>query len=40
MRRQGLLQGLDDIGLTLSRSAEIDAFQQRDRAERPWIYLS
>jgi 3-isopropylmalate/(R)-2-methylmalate dehydratase small subunit len=39
MRRQGLLRGLDEIGLTLGRAAEIDAFQARDRAERPWIYL-
>jgi 3-isopropylmalate/(R)-2-methylmalate dehydratase small subunit len=38
MRRQGLLQGLDEIGLTLTRAAEIDAFQAKDRAERPWIY--
>lgn len=38
-RRRGLLQGLDDLGLTLSRKAEIDGFQSRDAAARPWIYL-
>ncbi len=38
MRRQGLLHGLDDLGLTLKRGAEIDAFQADDRARRPWIY--
>ena len=40
LRRQGLLHGLDDLGLTLKRSPEIDGFQQRDRAARPWIYAS
>ena len=40
LRRQGLLHGLDDLGLTLKRTAEIDSFQQRDRAARPWIYGS
>lgn len=34
-----LMEGLDEIDLTLKLRAAIDAFQQRDRAERPWIYL-
>lgn len=38
IRRQGLLQGLDDIGLTLKRSAEITAFQSADATRRPWVY--
>jgi 3-isopropylmalate/(R)-2-methylmalate dehydratase small subunit len=38
VRRQALLQGLDDLGLTLKKEAEIAAFQQRDRLQRPWIY--
>ncbi|MGF6346832.1 3-isopropylmalate dehydratase small subunit [Variovorax sp. W2I14] len=38
-RREGLLRGLDDLELTLARSAEIDAFQARDAQSRPWIYL-
>jgi 3-isopropylmalate/(R)-2-methylmalate dehydratase small subunit len=38
MRRQTLLQGLDDLGVTLQREAEIVAFQARDRKDRPWIY--
>jgi 3-isopropylmalate/(R)-2-methylmalate dehydratase small subunit len=37
-RRQALLQGLDPIGTTLLREAEIASFQQRDRAARPWVY--
>lgn len=36
--RQMLLLGQDEIALTLSRSAELQAFRQRDRAERPWAY--
>jgi 3-isopropylmalate/(R)-2-methylmalate dehydratase small subunit len=39
MRREGLLAGLDDIGLTLRREADITAFQARDRKRRPWVYL-
>jgi 3-isopropylmalate/(R)-2-methylmalate dehydratase small subunit len=38
MRRTQLLQGLDEIELTLLRRAEILAFQAADRDRRPWIY--
>jgi 3-isopropylmalate/(R)-2-methylmalate dehydratase small subunit len=34
-----LLQGLDDIGQTQRRTAAIEGFQDRDRAQRPWVYL-
>src|SRR3954467_1243859 len=34
-RRAGLLEGLDEIQLTLRRDQEIRAFQASDRAERP-----
>lgn len=37
-RREGLLQGLDEIELTLRRDREIRAFQQADRLARPWIH--
>jgi 3-isopropylmalate dehydrogenase len=37
-RRDALLQGLDEIGMTLKDAAMIDRFQARDRAERPWVY--
>ena len=37
-RRTALLQGLDEIDATLRRDTEIRAFQDRDRAARPWIY--
>ena len=38
-RRAALLEGLDDIGVTLQREDEIAAFQATDRTRRPWIYL-
>jgi 3-isopropylmalate/(R)-2-methylmalate dehydratase small subunit len=38
LRRQALLEGLDDIGLTLKSSSEIDAWQAEDRKRRPWIW--
>ncbi|HZB94056.1 MAG TPA: 3-isopropylmalate dehydratase small subunit, partial [Stellaceae bacterium] len=38
LRREALLEGLDDIGLTLKREGEIAAFQTEDRARRPWIW--
>ena len=37
-RREMLMQGLDQIGVTLQRKAVIDAFEERDREKRPWIY--
>ena len=38
LRRRGLLEGLDDIELTLQRQAEIDAFLQAARRTSPWAY--
>lgn len=37
-RREALLNGLDEVGMTMRRGAEIAAFQARDRLRRPWIY--
>jgi 3-isopropylmalate/(R)-2-methylmalate dehydratase small subunit len=37
-RREAMLKGLDDIGLTLEHAADIDAFRARDAAERPWVW--
>jgi 3-isopropylmalate/(R)-2-methylmalate dehydratase small subunit len=37
--RQMLLEGLDEVALTLARRAEIDTFRSRDRDRRPWAYL-
>ncbi len=38
LKKDGLLLGVDDLGLILSRHAEIDAFEALDRGRRPWIY--
>ncbi len=38
-RRQALLEGLDEIAMTLRRQPEIAAFQRRDRRQRPWIHF-
>ena len=37
-RREALLAGLDDLGMTTQRISEIDAFQNKDRTDRPWVY--
>jgi 3-isopropylmalate/(R)-2-methylmalate dehydratase small subunit len=39
-RRVGLLEGLDEVALTLQRDDEIRAFQAADRAARPWIHFA
>ena len=36
-RKQCLLDGLDDIGLTLEKNAEIDAFESNRDNNRPWL---
>ncbi len=36
-RKHCLLNGLDDIGLTLQHVAEISAFEARHRAAQPWL---
>ena len=37
-RKHCLLNGLDDIGLTEQKDAEIAAYEQKTRAERPWVF--
>jgi 3-isopropylmalate/(R)-2-methylmalate dehydratase small subunit len=39
-RRAGLLEGLDEVLMTLKRDDEIRAFQAADRAQRPWIQFA
>ena len=36
--REMMLEGLDDIALTLKRKGDIEAFQARDREARPWVW--
>ena len=37
-RKYCLLNGLDDIGLTLRHADKIKAFEDRRRREQPWLY--
>ncbi|WP_089933007.1 3-isopropylmalate dehydratase small subunit [Candidatus Entotheonella palauensis] len=37
-RRDCLLNGLDDIGLTLQEVDKIDAFEAAQRQQQPWLY--
>lgn len=39
MRRTALLEGLDEIALTLKHQAAITRYQQVDQVERPWVWL-
>lgn len=39
-RRKMLMEGLDELGLTLSMDAKIRAYEDADRAKRPWLYAS
>jgi 3-isopropylmalate/(R)-2-methylmalate dehydratase small subunit len=36
-RKKTLLEGLDDIGLTMQKNAKIDGFEAKAKAERPWM---
>lgn len=37
-RKQALLAGLDEIGLTLRHAAEIRAYEERRKREAPWLF--
>jgi 3-isopropylmalate/(R)-2-methylmalate dehydratase small subunit len=37
-RKHCLLNGLDDIALTLQKKASIDAFETRNRLSQPWLW--
>ena len=37
-RRHCLLNGLDDIALTLEKEAAITAFEEQQKARQPWLY--
>ncbi len=36
-RKHNMLNGLDDIGLTLQSAGAIDAYEEKLKAERPWL---
>lgn len=37
-RKKCLIEGLDDIGLTLQKKDAIDAFEAKNKAEHAWLY--
>jgi len=39
-RRHNLLNGLDDIGLTLQHKDKIESFEAKQKREQPWLYAS
>ena len=40
IRKDAMLEGLDEIGLTMKHAGAIAAFQAQDRAARPWVWLT
>jgi 3-isopropylmalate/(R)-2-methylmalate dehydratase small subunit len=38
-RKHCLLNGLDDIGLTMEKDHHIDSFEARHHAEKPWLHV-
>lgn len=38
LQREALLEGLDEIGLTLKSADDISAWQSTDRVRRPWVW--
>ncbi len=37
-RKHCLIEGLDDIGLTLAHQTDISAFEQQQKGSQPWLY--
>ena len=37
-RKHCLLNGLDDIGLTMQKAANIDSYEQKARVGQPWLW--
>lgn len=37
-RKHCLLNGLDDIGLTLQQEDDIKAYESKTKASRPWVF--
>ena len=38
-RRHCLLNGLDDIGLTMQKANKIDQFEADQKKAQPWLYI-
>ena len=39
-RKKCLIEGLDDIGLTLEKKADIDSFENRQKDSQPWLHTA
>jgi 3-isopropylmalate/(R)-2-methylmalate dehydratase small subunit len=39
-RKECLLGGLDDIGLTLAKAPHIDTFEHQQKTTQPWLYVA
>ena len=39
-RKHCLIEGLDDIGLTLQRKGKIDTFEEKQKASQPWLFAA
>ncbi len=39
-RKHCLLNGLDDIGLTMQKGADIDSYETKQKAVTPWLFAS
>jgi 3-isopropylmalate/(R)-2-methylmalate dehydratase small subunit len=39
-RKRCLLEGLDDIGLTLEKKSEIDNFEKKQKESQPWLHAA
>jgi 3-isopropylmalate/(R)-2-methylmalate dehydratase small subunit len=37
-RKHCLLNGLDDVGLTLQKKAKVDGFEAKQKGAQPWLY--
>jgi 3-isopropylmalate/(R)-2-methylmalate dehydratase small subunit len=38
-RKHNMVEGLDEIGLTLKQSDTIRAFEERHRSAQPWLFV-
>jgi 3-isopropylmalate/(R)-2-methylmalate dehydratase small subunit len=37
-KKHCLLNGLDDIGLTMQKGEKIDSYEDKQKAGQPWLY--
>ena len=37
-KKHCLLNGLDDIGLTMKKAEKIDSYEDKQKAAQPWLY--